>query len=99
MPAVSTDTFQKLAGILTERPRAIVVPIHEGRDGHPVLFGARFFDDLLLLKGDAGGRSLIDANPDAVLRLAVDDPGILRDIDTQEDFTRHVERESGASDC
>lgn len=89
MPDVQPSTFEHLAGALHENPQSIVIPVYEGMDGHPVFFGSRFYDSLLNLRGDAGGRDLIDRNPYAVIRIPVSDSGILMDIDTDADFSRY----------
>lgn len=62
----------------------IAVPVHGGRRGNPVAFGAAHRDALLALGGDQGARRLLQTYP--VLEVAVDDPGILRDIDTPADM-------------
>jgi molybdenum cofactor cytidylyltransferase len=64
----------------------IVVPVHEGRRGHPVLFGARHFAALARLEGEAGGRSILEARPDALVEVESSSRAILRDIDTPEDL-------------
>lgn len=97
MPDVQPSTFERLADALQENPRSIVIPVYGGADGHPVFFGPRFYDSLLRLDGDAGGRGLIDRNADAVLRIPVDDPGILKDVDTDEDFSRYRASRLGES--
>ena len=38
----------------------------EGRPGHPVLFGRRFFENLSRLSGDEGARDILRANEDFV---------------------------------
>lgn len=55
-----------------------------GERGHPVGFDARHFDALGALRGDAGARSLL-ARLDPI-RIVLDDPGIVRDVDTPEDI-------------
>jgi molybdenum cofactor cytidylyltransferase len=60
----------------------IVVPTFQGLPGHPVIFGRRFWPALQGLSGDTGAKSVIQANAHAVHRLPLNDPGILRDIDT-----------------
>ncbi|MFC0254581.1 nucleotidyltransferase family protein [Massilia consociata] len=62
----------------------IAVPVHDGRRGNPVAFGARHLDALLALGGDQGARRLLMAHP--VTEVAVADPGILRDIDSPADL-------------
>lgn len=63
-------------------PAAIVAPVHGGVRGHPVLWGSVHLPALAALGGDRGGRDLLAAND--ILRLAVDDPGTLLDLDTDE---------------
>jgi molybdenum cofactor cytidylyltransferase len=65
---------------------AIVAPRCGGRRGHPVIVGAAHFGALLALRGDRGARDILEAHP--VDWVDVDDPGILRDVDTPEDLRR-----------
>jgi len=62
----------------------IAVPVHGGRRGNPVAFGACHRDALLASSGDQGARRLLLSHP--VVEVAVNDPGILRDIDTPGDL-------------
>jgi molybdenum cofactor cytidylyltransferase len=62
----------------------IAVPVFGGRRGNPVAFGAVYLDALLALGGDQGARRLLASHP--VAEVEVDDPGILRDIDTPSDL-------------
>jgi molybdenum cofactor cytidylyltransferase len=64
----------------------VAAPFHDGRRGHPVGFGAACFDALATLDGDAGARDVVAAHGDALVRLEVDDPGVLRDVDTAADL-------------
>lgn len=61
--------------------RAICVPTFAGRRGNPVLWGRALFVELGQLSGDEGGRVLIARHPDLVCEVAMDDDGILFDID------------------
>lgn len=70
------DAFQPIEG------REICVPVYQGKRGNPVLFGARFFDDMSQLEGDVGARALIDAHAEVVFQVAVDQSGVLVDVDT-----------------
>ena len=64
--------------------RAICVPTHDGKRGNPVLWAARFVPEMAELKGDVGARHLIGAHADEVCEVAVDQPGVLIDLDTPE---------------
>ena len=93
MPLVPAGVAAVLAGQL--RGSYAAVPESEGRPGHPVLFAARAFADLLALRGDAGAGLLLRGRDD-VVRVAIDDPGILLDVDVPGDITRLSERQNGA---
>ena len=67
------------------------VPVYRGQWGHPVGFHNQYFEKLALLRGDKGARRILrDAGPK---EIAVDDPGILYDIDTPEQLV--LAHESG----
>jgi molybdenum cofactor cytidylyltransferase len=85
MPAIAPATVARIVAAWHAHD-GIVVPTYGGRDGHPVAFGAAWRDDLVALKGDRGARHVIDTAGGAVHRLAVDDPGVVHDIDRPEDL-------------
>ena len=80
MPWIQPQTLHDLARMAD--PQRIVLPMHEGQRGHPVIIGRRFWPALLKLEGDQGAKALIVNNPEACDLLHCDDPGILRDADT-----------------
>jgi molybdenum cofactor cytidylyltransferase len=85
MPAVHSDTIRTLLGAWRAHPDSVcVLPTYRGRRGHPVLFGAAAFEPLAALSGDRGAGQILDEL--APHMVEVDDPGILRDIDTTTDL-------------
>jgi molybdenum cofactor cytidylyltransferase len=62
----------------------LAAPYFRSRRGHPVGLSGKFFPDLLALKGDEGARALLQAQ--AVVKIPVGDPGVIRDIDTPADL-------------
>lgn len=89
MPLVPHATAATLAEGLGDAYAA--VPVFEDRPGHPVLFARRAFPDLLSLSGDEGAGKLLRGQAE-VVRLPVDEPGILLDVDVPGDITRLSER-------
>ncbi|MGH8856128.1 MAG: nucleotidyltransferase family protein, partial [Telluria sp.] len=83
MPFVRETTLAALRDALLAGAD-IAVPVHAGQRGNPVAFGARHLDELLALGGDQGARRLLRTHP--VTEVEVDDPGILRDIDSPSDL-------------
>ena len=79
MPAIRPDTIALVASAL-ERGALTAAPHLNEQRGHPVGFGAGLRGLLLALDGDVGARDVLRAHPPQ--RLAVDDAGILYDVDT-----------------
>lgn len=87
MPFIRVSTYSDIATQLgSER---IIIPTFQSQAGNPVAFGRKYFNQLKQLQGDSGGKSIITGNPESVLRMAVDDAGILQDIDTENDLSRY----------
>ncbi|MBB1161244.1 nucleotidyltransferase family protein [Aquariibacter albus] len=82
MPLVRPDTLAAVAAGLEQLP--IAYAQHAGRRGHPVAFGAELYSELSRLRGDTGARRLIARYP--AQAVEVDDPGVLIDLDTEDDL-------------
>jgi molybdenum cofactor cytidylyltransferase len=95
MPAIARATPARLAAAL-EKSDGIVVPVHAGRRGHPVLFGGDWRAALQRLTGDEGARMLLAEAGSRLVTVEVDDPGVLLDVDRPEDLAR-LPRPIGAS--
>ncbi len=83
MPYVLPSTIASLC-LALDRGAHIAAPVHRGRRGNPVGFGAYHLPLLLALDGDQGARNIMKTHP--VCEVAVDDGGILRDIDLPADL-------------
>lgn len=90
MPAIDPATPALLARAL-KSPHDIVAPLHLGRRGHPVLFGATWLPALRALSGDEGARALLENAGARLARIPVHDPGIHLDVDRPEDLARAIE--------
>lgn len=90
MPAIAAATPARLAASLVG-PDQIVVPVLEGRRGHPVLFGADWLADLRRLAGDEGARVLLARAGPRLVEVPVEDRGIHLDVDRPEDLARIAE--------
>jgi molybdenum cofactor cytidylyltransferase len=85
MPFIASATVARLLSAL-QAGAAVAAPTYQGRRGHPVGFDRRFRDELLAMRGDEGARHIVAAHRDGLRLIEVDDPGVLRDIDTPEDL-------------
>lgn len=85
MPFVKQETISMLYRAL-ELGAHIVVPVHQGQTGFPVAFSARYRQRLMCLDNENGLEALLQQEAEKVTRVAVDDMGILFDIDQPEDL-------------
>jgi molybdenum cofactor cytidylyltransferase len=77
MPYVGRNTLLAVAAAI--HPQSLVAPAYQDQLGHPRGIGSAYLGQLLALDGERGAQALFQS--DAVRRLALDDPAILRDID------------------
>ncbi len=66
----------------------IVRPVCNGRAGHPVYFSRTVFPEIRRADPAAGARAVVHADPTRVVEVPWNDPGILNDVDTPEDYRR-----------
>ncbi len=87
MPNISANHIDKLiAAFDPQESRSICVPVTGGRRGNPTLWAREFFDEMASVKGDVGAKHLIGVYEDRLCEVAVDDDGVLTDVDTPEMF-------------
>jgi molybdenum cofactor cytidylyltransferase len=87
-PLVSPSTFHALADNYGDPAHSIFVARHGGRRGHPVIFDRAVFAELMAAPEDQGARVVVNAAPERVLYVDVDDPGVVLDLDTAADLAR-----------
>jgi molybdenum cofactor cytidylyltransferase len=98
-PQVSVRTVERLTEAYRNGNASVVVPVHEGRRGHPVLFGRDVFDQLLSAPIDVGARAVVRSQQERgrLLEVPVTDVAILEDIDTPEAYEGLLRRSTPGS--
>jgi CTP:molybdopterin cytidylyltransferase MocA len=86
-PLVVPATVGAIIAAFRRGKAPVVVPTYGGRRGHPVLFAARVFPEILAADRSRGAREVVHAHDDR-LELGVNDPGVVEDIDTTADYER-----------
>ncbi len=81
MPHLTPGRIAALLDAWNGATHGIVVPVYEGRRGHPVIFGSAFREDLLGCFGDVGGRDVLRAHPEAVVECDTTDAAVVFDVD------------------
>ena len=87
MPAITEALITTLVEAYRLSDKKILVPVYEGRNGHPVIFDSECKEQLLRIEGDVGARDIIRENPEIVEGVPVDDPGVVFDVDTPGNLT------------
>ena len=84
-PRLKKSTIQRIINTAFHNPGKIVCAGEGTRNGNPVLWDKRFFDKLLELDGDIGGKKILKENLDS-LKIVPVQAGELQDIDRKEDL-------------
>jgi molybdenum cofactor cytidylyltransferase len=85
-PDVSPEIVDLLIGRYEQTPRPILLPVFQGRRGHPVLFSRAVFDEIRRAPESVGARQVVWDHQGDLLEVEVQDPGIGRDVDTPGDY-------------
>lgn len=93
-PALVPDLIQRLVSRYWATAAPIVLPSYQGQRGNPVLFDRALFPELMAVEGDRGGRALIARYAEQAEWVEVDDPAVITDIDTRQDYERIWELEN-----
>ena len=87
-PRLTLSGLVKLFKLAEENSDKIIYPAVNKKPTTPVLFPARFRNDLLALRGDTGGRGLRSAFYTDCLSFEADNPDDFTDIDCMEDYRK-----------
>ena len=86
MPELRADLVARLLAAWRSSGKGILVPVFDGRRGHPVVIAGSYRAALLASSGDVGARRVLAKNErDTVLHL-VSDPAVVTDFDTHEGY-------------
>ena len=89
-PLLKAKTINALIHAFALRKGAIIIPTYRGVRGHPVIFDKKFKKELMKIKGDMGGRSIIKRYPEDIWKVYVRSGGVVKDIDIWKDYKREV---------
>ncbi|HLW78080.1 MAG TPA: nucleotidyltransferase family protein [Terriglobia bacterium] len=85
-PAVRAQTISQIVAARRRSGAPVVIPTYQGRRGHPVVIGRALFEEMLGLTPDQGANLVVRKYRDATELVAVDDPGVLTDIDDPQSY-------------
>lgn len=87
-PLVGQHTVRALIQAYEQTQAPIVVPVYKTKRGNPVFFHRSLFAEILSVSGDTGPRALLAKYAHCLIRVEVEDPGVVQDVDTWEDYRR-----------
>lgn len=88
LPQFRPSTVASLLAAWRRTHAPLVRPVHHGRHGHPVIFGAPLLDALRVATVELGAKPVIHRFLAEAIDVSVDDRGTVEDIDTPEDYDR-----------
>ena len=83
-PLISGHLVARLVAEFDLRKKQIVLPTHEGRRGHPVIFHSGLFEELLAASPEVGARQVVWAHPEQVAEVPTDEIGITLNLNDPE---------------
>ena len=88
MPLLLSKDYNKLLNFNNNfgGKNKITVPFNFNKNGNPAIFGSEFYKKLLSLKGDEGGKKIIDENNNHLVKFFTDFKGFYYDIDVKNDI-------------
>lgn len=86
IPFFTVDTTRRVM----DSDHLIACPSYRGKSGHPIAIDSRLVPEILAYQGKGGLEGALDHLKFPVDMIEVDDPGLLMDADTKEDFQKLV---------
>ena len=85
-PFIPAHVPGKLIGAWQETGKGIIIPVSDGKRGHPTLFDLKYRDEISGLDPESGLRALALKFPGDIAEVEINSPEITRDIDTKNDY-------------
>jgi len=89
-PFVSAPLVSELIERFYEDKKAIVLPTYIGRRGHPVIFSAALYGELLAAPADKGARAVVWAHAADVLEVPTAEEGVVLNINDPDMLKRAI---------
>ncbi len=91
-PLISGDLVNELIEQFYVKREKIVLPVYQGRRGHPVIFPAALYDELLHAPVDKGARAVVWAHANDVLEVPTNEEGCVLNLNDPETLLRATGR-------
>lgn len=85
---ISESLVSELIDAFEKTRSAIVLPLYRGRRGHPVIFAARLYAELLNAPEEKGARAVVWAHPEEVSEVPTNEEGCVLNLNDPEAFAK-----------
>ncbi len=93
-PLVSANLVARLIEEFDSSGKLVVLPTYQGRRGHPLIFRASLYNELLEASAEVGARQVVWAHQEEVLEVATDEEGIILNLNDPETLRKALEGKS-----
>lgn len=87
-PLISATLVDELIETFYSSGKGIVLPVYEGRRGHPVLFSSALFAELMNAPLETGARSVVWAHADQVQIVQTNEEGCILNLNDPDTMQR-----------
>lgn len=87
--------LEPLLSAAAQSSKGIIIPIYQGKRGHPLLIRSTYVEEIMSLPPDQGLNSVIRAHRRDTLEVPVEESGALEDLDTPADYQQARQRYKG----
>jgi molybdenum cofactor cytidylyltransferase len=87
-PLISSFLVSQLIHEFDSTRKQIVLPTHQRKRGHPVIFRASLYDELLAASPGVGARQVVWAHAADVAEVATDEEGVILNLNDPETLKR-----------
>jgi CTP:molybdopterin cytidylyltransferase MocA len=93
-PLISSALVGELIAQFHKSKKSIVLPVYEGRRGHPVIFSASLYPELLRAPVETGARAVVWAHADEVEEVPTNEEGCVLNLNNPEALNRAMDQQS-----
>jgi molybdenum cofactor cytidylyltransferase len=89
-PSITAGLIDQMIESYAATDKNILVPLYDGKRGHPILLARQYRDEIMTRYADVGLRGLLHDHPEKVFELKVTIASVLCDMDCPEDYRREL---------
>lgn len=85
-PLITAALVNQLIDKFYATHKQIIIPVHNEKRGHPVIFSAKLYAELLAAPLETGARAVVWNHPEEVLEVPTEEEGVVLNLNDQDTF-------------